>query len=175
MSRAAHKKGAPQAVSVGILTVSTSRTLKTDQSGRWIGKRAKKEGHTVVCHQVVPDDTQAIVRTVLEVIRTSAPRVLLLTGGTGISPKDLTIEAVRPLFDKEISAFGPLFSQLSFEQIDSAALLSRATAGVIAKTLVFCMPGSLAACKLACKALIFPEIGHMVKHLNEGCPPPTNP
>ena len=90
-----------------------------------------------------------------------------MTGGTGISNKDVTIEAVRPLFSKEITAFGAIFSQLSFEEIDSAALLSRATAGVIEKTVVFCMPGSLNACKLACKALIFPELGHLVKHTHE--------
>jgi len=91
----------------------------------------------------------------------------LLTGGTGISGKDVTIEAVKTLFEKELTAFGPLFAQLSFEEIDSAALLSRASAGVIGKTILFCMPGSLKACKLACKALIFPELGHLVMHIQE--------
>ena len=142
--------------------------MADDDSGRWISKSAKKEGHTVVFHQVIPDDTVKITQTVLEVIREQNPLVLLLTGGTGISRKDVTIEAVRPLFDKELSAFGPIYSQLSFEQIDSAAVLSRATAGVIGTTLLFCMPGSLSACKLACKSLIFPELGHMVKHVHEG-------
>ena len=80
----------------------------------------------------------------------------------------VTIEAVRPLFDKELTAFGPLFYHLSLQEIDSAALLSRATAGVVKKTILFCMPGSLKACKLACKALIFPELGHLVKHAHEG-------
>jgi molybdopterin adenylyltransferase len=75
---------------------------------------------------------------------------------------------VRPLLQKELSAFGPLFAQLSYEEIDSAALLSRATAGTIDGVLVFCMPGSLNACKLACKALIFPELGHLVKHALRG-------
>jgi molybdenum cofactor biosynthesis protein B len=71
------------------------------------------------------------------------------------------------MFTKELSAFGPLFAQLSYEEIDSSALLSRATAGVVDQTLVFCVPGSLNACKLACKELIFPELGHLVKHLHE--------
>ena len=163
-----HKKNAPKKVKVGIISVSTTRSLKDDQSGHWISKRAKKEGHEVVFHQVVPDETGAITETVYDSIRQQDVQVLLLTGGTGISDKDVTIEAVRPLFDKELTAFGPLFNYLSFEEIDSAALLSRATAGVVGKTVLFCMPGSLRACKLACKALIFPELGHLVKHVHEG-------
>jgi molybdenum cofactor biosynthesis protein B len=167
MSTGEHKKNAPKTVKIGIITISTTRTLADDKSGRWISKRAKKEGHAVVFHQVVPDNTESITATVLDVIRDHHPQALLLTGGTGLSPKDVTIEAVRPLFAKEITAFGPLFAQLSFEDIDSAALLSRATAGIIDQTLLFCMPGSIKACKLACKALIFPELGHMIKHVGE--------
>ena len=90
-----------------------------------------------------------------------------MTGGTGITKKDVTIEAVHPMFAKELTAFGPLFAQLSTQQVGSAAILSRATAGVIDNTIVFCMPGSLNACKLACNDLIFPELGHLVKHLND--------
>ena len=101
------------------------------------------------------------------VINDKIPDALLLTGGTGISPKDVTIEAVSPLFKKELAAFGPLFTMLSYEEVFSAAMMSRASAGVIEKTLVFCMPGSLNACKLACKSLIFEELGHLVKHVWE--------
>jgi molybdenum cofactor biosynthesis protein B len=163
-----HKAGAPRKVSIGIVTVSSTRSLADDKSGRWISKRAKKEGHDVVLHRVVPDDTEAIAEIIHKIISDGDAQVVLLTGGTGISSKDVTIEAVRPLLTKELSAFGPLFAQLSFEQIDSAALLSRATAGLIEKTVLFCIPGSLKACKLACKALIFPELGHLVKHVGEG-------
>ena len=167
MGTTEHRAKAPKKVKVGIITVSTTRTLSDDKSGHWISKRAGKEGHQVVFHQVVPDEVEAIITTVLEAIRGHDPQILLLTGGTGISSKDVTIEAVRPLFEKELTAFNPLFAQLSFEDIDSAALLSRATAGVIGKTILFCMPGSLKACKLACKNLIFPELGHLVKHIYE--------
>ena len=163
-----HKKSAPKKVKVGIISVSTTRTLKDDKSGHWISKRAKKEGHEVVLHRVIPDETETIVQTVFDSIEQHDVQVLLLTGGTGISSKDVTIEAVRPLFDKELTAFGPLFYHLSLQEIDSAALLSRATAGVVRKTILFCIPGSLKACKLACKALIFPELGHLVKHVHEG-------
>lgn len=168
MSTEEHKRKAPRQITLGIVTISTTRTLDTDKSGLWIKKRAEKEGHQVVFHQVIADDSEKIVQTVLNVIRHENPQALLLTGGTGISAKDVTIEAVRPLFDKELTAFGPIFSQLSFEEIDSAAIMSRATAGIIEQTAVFCMPGSLAACKLACKALIFPELGHLVKHIFDG-------
>ena len=162
-----HKKGAPKKVKVGIISVSTTRTLNEDKSGLWIHKRAQKEGHDVVFQQVIPDDAETIKQTILDVMSDHQPQILLLTGGTGIGQKDVTIEAVLPMFEKELTAFGPLFAQLSFEEIDSAALLSRATAGLVGNTILFCMPGSLKACKLACKILIFPELGHLVKHVLE--------
>ena len=165
MSTREHKESAPKRVTLGIISVSTTRTLENDHSGNWMHQQAKAEGHQVVFHQVVPDDSETITRTIREVIQKQKPRVLLLTGGTGISSRDVTIEAVRPLLSKELTAFGPLFAQLSFNQIDSAALLSRATAGLINQTVLFCMPGSLKACQLACNSLIFPELGHLVRHI----------
>jgi len=162
-----HKKNAPGRIRIGVISVSTTRSEENDESGGWIKKTAIKEGHAVVFYRVVPDDVYRITETIRKAIHALDLQALLLTGGTGIGSRDVTIEAVRPLFEKELTAFGPLFCQLSFEEIDSAALLSRATAGVIGKTIVFCMPGSLKACKLACKALIFPELRHLVKHAFE--------
>jgi molybdenum cofactor biosynthesis protein B len=162
-----HKKQAPRSVALGIITVSTTRALENDTSGRWIRQQAEKEGHTVVFHRVIPDDAEKIAATLRDEILKSNPAVVLMTGGTGITKKDVTIEAVSPLFSKELSAFGPLFAKLSMDEIDSAAIMSRATAGVIGSTVVFCMPGSLNACKLACSRLIFPELGHLVKHAND--------
>jgi molybdenum cofactor biosynthesis protein B len=104
---------------------------------------------------------------VKQAIHQHNPHTLLLTGGTGISPKDVTIEAIKPLFDKELTAFAALFANLSFQEIGAAAMLSRAIAGIIGKTVVFCMPGSLKACQLACNALIFPELGHLAAHIIE--------
>jgi len=164
----AHKKNTPKRVDIGIITVSTTRTKAEDKSGQWISKRAAKEGHRVVFHKVIPDTSAVILDTIRSVIEELGPQIILMTGGTGISSQDVTIETVRPLFEKELTGFGALFAQLSFEEIDSAAILSRATAGVVQKSIVFCMPGSLKACKLACKALIFPEIGHLVKHVMHG-------
>ena len=168
MTTKAHKARAPRFLKIAVISVSSTRSLAEDKSGHWIAKRAKKHRHDVVLHQVVPDNQAMIAETVGEVIEKFGPHAILVTGGTGISPKDVTIEAIRPLFTKELTAFGSLFAFLSFEDIDAAALLSRATAGLIEHTIVFCMPGSLKACKLACNELIFVELGHMVKHARHG-------
>ncbi len=162
-----HKAGAPRQAKIGILSVSTTRSLAQDQSGKWMCKQAIKEGHVVVAHEVIPDDAAQITATVQKMIDELELQVLLMSGGTGIGPQDVTIEAVRPLYKKELSAFGVLFAMLSFEEIDSAAFLSRATAGIIGQTIVFNLPGSLKACKLACRNLIFPELDHIIKHLQE--------
>lgn len=164
MSTHDHKKQAPRKVTLGIISVSTTRALKDDTSGKWISEAGSAEGHDVVCHQVIPDDAAIIADTLQKAIRNEKPQVILMTGGTGITPRDVTIEAVSPLFEKTLTGFGPLFAQLSYEEIGSAAFLSRATAGVIEGSVVFCMPGSINACKLACRELIFPELGHLVKH-----------
>jgi molybdenum cofactor biosynthesis protein B len=165
MSTHEHKKHAPRKVTLGIITVSTTRALLDDASGNWISGQAKNEGHAVVFHQVVTDDRDMIAATLQNLIQTEQPQVVILTGGTGITKKDVTIEAVSPMFTKTLTGFGPLFAKLSFDEIGSAAFLSRATAGVIEESVVFCLPGSLNACKLACRELIFPELGHLVKHM----------
>jgi molybdenum cofactor biosynthesis protein B len=159
-----HKKNAPQTVGIGIVSVSTTRTLETDESGQWIETRATEAGHSVTCRRIVADDAAAITETVVEIVRDLRPQSLIITGGTGISEDDVTIESLRPLFKKELTAFGPLFAQLSYKEVGSAAVLSRAMAGVIDNTVVFCLPGSLNACRLACDALIFPEFGHLAHH-----------
>lgn len=168
MSTHEHKKNAPKQVRIGVLSVSSTRTLADDKSGQWIAKRAHKEGHELAFHCVVADDAAEIAGALLKLMQQHAPQVVIATGGTGVTPEDVTVEAVRPLFDKELTAFGVLFAQLSYEEIDSAAILSRATAGVVGRTVLFCLPGSLKACRLACRALIFPELGHLVKHVQSG-------
>ncbi len=160
-----HKQQAPKKVTIGIITISTTRALANDSSGKWISEQASDEGHEVVHHQVIPDDTEIIASTVKNVIRRQQPQVILMTGGTGITKKDVTIEAVNPMFTKMLTAFGSLFANLSFDEIGSAAFLSRATAGIVDNTVVFCVPGSINACRLACRKLIFPELGHLVKHI----------
>lgn len=167
MSTEEHRKKAVQHIRIAVISISTTRKLADDKSGAWIKKQAKKEGHEVMIHQVVKDDIADIQNLLTHVVEKITPHAVIMTGGTGISSKDVTIEAVQPFFEKTLTAFGPVFAQLSFEEIDAAAIGSRATAGIIKNILVFCIPGSLKACKLACNALIFPEIGHLLKHIRE--------
>ncbi len=162
-----HKHNSPISTTVGIISISSTRTLENDESGLWIKNYAEKMGHTVLSHSVVSDDAEAIADEINNTINHPKPSVILLTGGTGISKKDVTIEAVKPLFEKEMTSYSVAFAQLSYEDIGSAALLSRSCAGIYKNTAVFCMPGSLNAVKLALKKLIFPELGHIVKHLRD--------
>jgi molybdenum cofactor biosynthesis protein B len=164
MGHIEHRADAPKTLDVAVVSVSTTRHLETDHSGHWIAQRAEDQGHKVVYHQVVPDDTEAIRRAVTHLLANASPHAVIVTGGTGLSPMDVTIEALKPLFTKELTAFAVLFAQLSFQEIASAAILSRAAAGIIGRSVVFCIPGSLKACQLACNKLIFPELGHIIRH-----------
>ena len=165
MGKKQHLHNAPGTIRTGIITVSSSRSEKDDKSGQWIKKQAEKEGHRVAVYRVIADNSRIIAKAVADGIGEHDLHAMILTGGTGISSADVTIEALQPMFSKEMGAFATLFTQLSFEKIDSAALLSRAAAGIIGKTAVFCIPGSINACKLACMELIFPEINHIAAHL----------
>jgi len=167
MGAADHKATAKRKVTVAIITLSSTRRLEDDESGGWMAAEAKRLGHDTVDHRVVTDDTGAILEAVQTVIREHRPQILLMNGGTGISPRDVTVEPVPPLFEKPLTGFSALFAQLSHEEVGSPAILSRAAAGVIDTTAVFCLPGSLKACRLACASIIFPEMGHLAKHLAE--------
>ena len=162
-----HRAHGHRSLHVSILSVSTSRDLASDTSGHWIAKQLRRESHQLATHMMVTDDIASIRRAVSHIVSETPSQAIIVTGGTGIAPKDVTIEAIQPLFLKELTAFGPVFAQLSFEQIDSAAILSRATAGIVGQCVVYCIPGSLKACKLACRELIFPELGHVYKHAVE--------
>ncbi len=163
-----HKKSAAATVRLGVITLSTTRGPAEDESGNWMADQARQQGHEILFHRVLPDDAQVIRQTLLALVGDHDPDAVLMDGGTGTSPKDVTIEAVRPLFQKELTAFAALFAQLSYGEIGSAALMSRASAGIVRRTVVFCMPGSLKACQLACRSLIFPELGHLTKHIRTG-------
>ena len=168
MSTEEHKKEIPNKIGIGVLTISTTRTLSDDKSGNWLVKEAKKEGFTILFHHVVTDDIFKIRSAVREYQSVFSPDAVIVTGGTGLSKKDVTIEALTPLFEKELTAFGPIFAQLSFDEIDSAAIMSRATAGICGNTVLFLIPGSIKAVMLAANNLIFPELGHILKHMKTG-------
>jgi molybdopterin adenylyltransferase len=166
MSVADHKATSPASVSCFVLTVSDSRTLATETSGRAIADLLSAAGHTVVDRQAVKDEPVEVRRIVQDEIGHGRCKVIITTGGTGITRRDSTYEALVGLFDKRLEGFGELFRMLSFEDIGSAAMLSRATAGVSGGCALFLLPGSEAAVRLAVTRLIIPELGHIVRELN---------
>jgi molybdenum cofactor biosynthesis protein B len=165
-SVAEHRAQAPTAVRCVVCTVSDSKTPETDVSGRVLRELLAAGGHEVVRAHLVRDEP-AEVRAMLEAACSDARvQAVILTGGTGITARDRTAEAIEALLDTRLPGFGELFRLLSYQEIGPAAMLSRAQAGVRAGRLVFALPGSPAACRLALEKLILPELGHMVREVN---------
>jgi molybdopterin adenylyltransferase len=150
------------AIHCGIITVSTSRSGKEDISGSAIETLLTEAGYLVQSKKVIPDDITAIRTTLITLLETC--NCIITTGGTGITTDDCTIEAVRPLLEKELDGFGELFRMKSYQEVGTRMLLSRAIAGIIGKNVVFCIPGSPNAAKLATSEIIIPEIAHLLTH-----------
>lgn len=166
MSVHEHKKEAPKSVSCMVLTVSDTRTVETDKSGLLMKTMLNEAGHVVVEHQIVKDDYSAIQRAILYAEESTEIEALLINGGTGITFRDTTYEAVSNMLDKELPGFGELFRYLSYtKDIGSAAMMSRAVAGVRGKTAIFSTPGSSGAVKLAMSELIVPELAHVMREI----------
>ncbi|MDQ0257686.1 molybdenum cofactor biosynthesis protein B [Evansella vedderi] len=166
MSIEEHKKEAPTTVNCMILTVSDTRTKETDKSGQLIKQMLTENGHTIVEHEIVKDDYSAIQNIIRKADHNQTIEALIINGGTGITFRDTTYEAVSSMLDKELPGFGELFRYLSYEKdIGPAAMLSRATAGVRGKTAVFSTPGSSGAVKLAMRELILPELTHFMREI----------
>jgi len=151
--------GAHKHLRVVVITASDTRTPADDESGRIIRGLLEGAGHVVSHYEIVPDDPERIRALVIEHV--AHDDAIIINGGTGIAARDSTIEAVRPLLNKELEGFGELFRLLSFQSIGSAAFLSRALAGTARGRIVVALPGSPAACKLAMEQLLLPELGHM--------------
>lgn len=169
-----HKAEAPKKLRFGIFTCSTSRyqQLKKgeqakDVSGDLMESFLKNAGHTVIFRKLIPDDKAIIEEGIRQALASSDLDVAVFCGGTGIAPSDVTIETVSPFLDKVLPGFGEIFRRLSFDEIGSAAVLSRAVAGVAKDKVFFCIPGSPDAVRLCFEKLILPEAGHIVKHARE--------
>jgi molybdopterin adenylyltransferase len=162
-----HRAYAPGDVACFVLTVSDTRTLATDASGDAIVEALESTGHTVTGRQLVKDEPDEVTAAVRQELREGHSHVIITTGGTGISRRDSTYEALMSIFDKQLDGFGELFRILSFQEIGAAAMLSRATAGVASGRAIFMLPGSEAAVRLAMTRLILPELGHVVKELSK--------
>jgi molybdenum cofactor biosynthesis protein B len=165
MSVTVHRARGPERVSCAIVTVSDTRTPETDTSGNAIAALLEHAGHQVASRALVKDEVDAVTRAVADALDAGTVDAVILTGGTGLSARDSTYEAVTGLFEKTIDGFGELFRALSFQEIGPAAMLSRATAGVARGHVVFLLPGSEAAVRLAMDRLIIPELSHIVGEL----------
>jgi molybdenum cofactor biosynthesis protein B len=166
VSQAEHKAKAPSSVSCFVLTVSDTRTETNDTSGDAIASMLQSAGHAVAGRTIVKDDPDLVRGTVERQLANPDVQVIITTGGTGITSRDSTYEAIDTLLQKRLDGFGELFRMLSYEQIGSAAMMSRATAGLVAGRIVVSLPGSEAAVRLAMERLVIPELGHLVQQAN---------
>ena len=167
MSHTQHRTQGPASVACFVLTVSDTRTAETDTSGRAIRELLEAGGHRVSGHAIVRDEPAQVRAQVLAQCGNGATQVIITTGGTGITSRDGTYEAVTGLLEKRLDGFGELFRMLSYEEIGSAAMMSRATAGSTRGTVIFVLPGSENAVRLAMTRLIIPELAHVVQQVSK--------
>jgi len=161
-----HKHNAPEKVSCAVLTISDTRTQETDESGKLIMEKLQASGHEVKFYEILSDNLPLITSVLKHLIMGNVD-VIITNGGTGISKRDVTIEAVLRVLTKEITGFGDLFRMLSYKEIGSSAMMSRALAGVAKGTVIISIPGSIYAVELAMDKLILPELGHLVYEANK--------
>jgi molybdenum cofactor biosynthesis protein B len=161
-----HRASSPASVTCAVLTVSDSRTEATDTSGLAVATALAAAGHEVAERRIVPDNPDEVAAIVTGWARRGDIQAIITTGGTGLTRRDSTCEALTALFTAEVPGFGELFRMLSYAEIGPAAMLSRATAGLIDRRVVFVLPGSEAAVRLALDKLILPELGHVLRELS---------
>lgn len=168
MSEIEHKKNGPKSIRCKVVTVSDTRTKETDKSGGLIIEMLKAHNHVVQAYEIVKDEQLLIRSSIINGCHNNNIDAILVNGGTGIAKRDVTIETIQQIIEKEIVGFGEIFRMLSYtEDIGSAAILSRAIAGVAKDTVIFSTPGSSGAVKLAMNKLILPELVHIVGEVHK--------
>lgn len=160
---AEHKAQAPLSVRCAVITVSDTRTVETDTGGQTLIERLTSAGHAIVQRSIIPDEPDLMRATLQQLGERTDIDAVLLTGGTGITRRDQTYETVSNLLSKPLPGYGELFRMLSYQEIGTAALLSRAVGGLMGHIVVLTMPGSPAAVQLAMDQVILPELGHLVR------------
>jgi molybdenum cofactor biosynthesis protein B len=163
VSHVEHKQHAPRSVRCAIITISDTRSFDTDTAGAAIASMLVGAGHEVAGRTIVKDDPAQVQDAIEQQLGTGDAQAIITTGGTGITARDSTYEAVTALLDKRLDGFGELFRMLSYQQIGPAAMLSRACAGLIRGRIIVALPGSEAAVRLAMDRLLIPELGHLVR------------
>lgn len=166
MTMQEHRRDQKAEAAVAILVTSDTRKPETDETGKKAIQLLESAGHKVKAHLIVSNDADEIKEAFNGFIDDEKIQVIITSGGTGIGPKDMTVDAVSGCFEKVIVGFGELFRRLSFEEIGMAAMISRAAAGVVGGKLVFCLPGSRGAMETALSKIIIPSMGHMLWELN---------
>jgi molybdenum cofactor biosynthesis protein B len=170
MSHTTHKADAPHSIRCFVLTISDTRTDETDASGRAIADLLTGRGHLLIGRAIVKDDAALVrdaISNALALARDQGAQVIISTGGTGITSRDTTYEAISALLEKRLDGFGELFRMLSYQDIGAAAMMSRAVAGLVEGRIVIALPGSEAAVRLAMEKLVLPEIGHLVQQASK--------
>ncbi len=160
-----HKASAPRSIGCFVLTISDTKTPETDTSGAVIRELLAGAGHVVAGSAIVRDEPADVARIVRDACADPAVQAVITTGGTGITSRDSTYEAIERLLDKRLPGFGELFRMLSYEDVGPAAMLSRAQMGIHARRIVVSLPGSPNACRLALTKLLIPELGHLVREV----------
>ena len=168
MSVHEHHQASARSLHCAVLTVSDTRTLDTDKGGALVVELLTLAGHSATAREIIPDEPATMTDLVRRWVADESIDAVLITGGTGISPRDQTFETISALVTKPLPGYGELFRMLSYEEIGPAAMLSRAVGGACERTLVLTMPGSTAAVRLAMEKLIVPELAHLVHEVNKG-------
>lgn len=163
VSHVEHRATAPHTIRCFVLTISDTRSVDTDTSGAAIVDLLTGAGHEVVGRALVRDEPEEVSRVIRDQLDKRAAQAIITTGGTGISSRDSTYEAVTRLLDKTLDGFGELFRMLSYQEIGAAAMLSRACAGLARGQIIIALPGSENAVRLAMTKLVLPELGHLVR------------
>lgn len=167
MSQHTHKERAPASIGLALLTISDTRTMADDASGAMAHEMFGRAGHDVRDYRILKDEPEEVRSAILELAARTDVRAIVLSGGTGISRRDQTYEVVSALLDRRLDGFGEIFRALSYQEIGPAAMLSRAVAGLVGNTVIFALPGSSSAVRLALEELILPEIGHLVAEIDK--------
>ncbi len=157
-----HKEEAPQSAAFAVLVVSDSRTKETDKSGKLIIEYLKSSGHHIFSYKIIKNNAVALKAELEELLHSEGLDAIVTSGGTGISGRDITADTIAPLLQKKLDGFGELFRSLTYEEIGTPSIMSRALGGVADGKIIFCLPGSSSAARLAMEKIILSEIGHLI-------------
>ncbi len=158
-----HKEHAPRSVNCAVLTISDTRQEENDDSGKLLKEKLGQNGHQVLFYSIMKDEAELIRKKILELLKQEKLQVIITNGGTGAGRRDVTVETISAILEKKLEGFGELFRFLTYQELGTASIMSRAFAGVAAGKIIISLPGSPDAARLAMDKIILPEIGHLVR------------